>query len=146
VLDYFFLFLAGFFQDILLTSYQKCVARDLKIRAALISGVIAVVGILVISRVLQQMNLGNAGTRLACYASGKMLGTYFSLRFFKSFRLKTRAADIECQQVNHEKAFGTSTNPQQELGSHGHSNGSQGANAPLQRRRSGHLPKDIRKL
>lgn len=80
-MDFCLLFVAGFLQDILFTSAQKCAQRDYFIRAALLAGVIGVVNILVVSTVVATLKHdGATACRLGCFAVGKACGSYTSLR------------------------------------------------------------------
>ncbi len=83
VLDCILFYLAGLIQDILLTSYQRFVNLGYRWRAACMSACIAVISILVISRITVKIEAEHVSFPLITYALGKVTGTYTSLRFIK---------------------------------------------------------------
>jgi uncharacterized protein YebE (UPF0316 family) len=81
------LFGAGFLQDILVTSSQKCIHKAYFIRAAILSSMIGVLSILVISSIVAQMQVDHAVPKVLAFAIGKGIGTFTSLKVWHSRRI-----------------------------------------------------------
>lgn len=81
LLEVAIIFAAGLLQDALNTAYVRAVADRARLRAAVLSGVVTVTGILVFARLLSQFEqLELAGPGLVAYALGNSAGTWVGLR------------------------------------------------------------------
>lgn len=81
VLELLLLFAAGLLQDALNTHYVRAVAEQARLRAAILSVIVTVVGFLVFARIVAQVaELDAAGTNLAAYALGNGAGTWVGMR------------------------------------------------------------------
>lgn len=82
----FILFLAGFIQEILITSYHKALIEDRRLTASSLTAIVAVIGLIVISEIfkLVQNNHSIYGFLLiGGYALGKFCGAYARLSIKK---------------------------------------------------------------
>jgi hypothetical protein len=93
-------FLAGFIQEVLITSYHRCVYSERNLLASILAALITVVSLLVITGILQKIfdPLTGALTYLyvVVFAGGKGLGAYGSLSWWSKKAICD--ADGDCQR------------------------------------------------
>ena len=75
------IFGAGLLQDALNTAYVRAIAERSRPKAALLSGVVTVTGVLVFTRILGHFGeLESASSTLVAYALGNSAGTWVGMR------------------------------------------------------------------